>query len=279
MAITKAQSSVWAAEVLANLNPNLVFGTVCNTDYEGEIQGAGSQVKIISIAAVTSGAYTSGTDITINAMTDAETNLLIDQSPWAGFYLDDVDKAQSRPDLYQAGMAEMGFAIANAMDTYVAGLHGGADSGNLIGSTGTPTTITTASDAYDNLVALGKLLSKQNVPKAGRWVIVPPDFTALLQKDNRIVGAGAPQDVLKTGKVATLAGFDIYESNNVANTTGTKYKIMAGYAGSIAFAGQLERVEFSRKEKGFGGYAKALAVFGAKVTRPKSLAVLTANFS
>lgn len=278
MAITKAQSTIWASEVLANLNPALVFPRVANTEYQGEITGAGSSVKIVNIAAITGAAY-DGSDITFNAVTDAETVLNIDQKYANSFFLNAVDLAQASVDLVQPSLREMAFDMAKKIDTYIGALHSGADSGNLIGSTASPKTITTAADAYGYLVQLRTALSKANVPMAGRWVVVPPEFVALILQDDRFVAAAADPTIREQGAVARAAGFDIYESTTVANTTGTKYKIMAGYPGTIAFAGQLNDVTLGTPEKNFGTYGKGLVLYGAKVVRPTALAVLTANFS
>jgi hypothetical protein len=278
MAITKSQTTVWASEVLANLNPALVFQRVANTDYVGEINGQGSNVKIISIGAITGANYT-GADVTFNAVTDAEAVLNIDQKYANGFKLDAVDLAQASVDLLQPSLREMAFDLAKNVDTYIAGLHTEANASNLIGSTAVPTSITTAADAYKYLVQLRTKLSKQNVPMEGRWVVVPPEFVELTLQDDRFVGAAADPTIREAGAIQRAAGFNIFESNTVANTTGTKYKIMAGGSTSITFAGQLQEVEIGKPEKSFGTIGKALLVYGAKVPRDTALAVLTANFA
>jgi len=278
MAITKAQSTVWASEVLANLNPALVFQRVANTDYVGDIQGQGSSVKIISIGAITGAAYT-GADITFNGVTDAEAVLAIDQKYANGFKLDSVDLAQASVDLLQPSLREMAFDLAKNVDTFISKLHAAAPAGNLVGTTALPITITTAADAYKYLVQLRTKLSKANVPMEGRWVVVPPEFIEMTLQDDRFVGAAADPTIRERGAVQRAAGFDIFESNTVDNTTGTKYKIMAGGPATLTFAGQLMEVEVGKPEKSFGTIAKALIVYGAKAPRGTDMAVLTANFA
>jgi hypothetical protein len=53
---------------------------------------------------------------------------------------------------------------ADAADQYVAGLYTGAHANNLIGSTASPTSVTTAAGAYEQLVDLGVLLTQSKVP-------------------------------------------------------------------------------------------------------------------
>lgn len=101
----------------------------------------------------------------------------------------------------------------------------------------------------------------------------------MIQKDDRFVGTGGVQAeaLLRGGFVGQAAGFNIYLSNNVANTAGAKYKIMAGTREAISFAEQIVSVEAYRPEKRFADAVKGLHVYGGKVVRPAALAVLTAN--
>lgn len=46
---------------------------------------------------------------------------------------------------------------------------------------------------------------------------------------------------------------------------------------AIAFAGQIDKVETCRKEKGFADIIKGLHVYGAKLVRPRELYVIKAH--
>ena len=73
------------------------------------------------------------------------------------------------------------------------------------------------------------------------------------------------------------AGFIVLKSNNVPQTTGTKYKIIAGHAMATAYVEQILDVQTYKPEKRFGDAVKGLHVYGAKVVRPTALACLIAN--
>ena len=62
-------------------------------------------------------------------------------------------------------------------------------------------------------------------------------------------------------------------SNNLYND-GTDYYEMVRTKKAIAFAGQIDKVETARKEKGFADIIKGLHVYGAKLVRPKELYVI-----
>jgi hypothetical protein len=95
----------------------------------------------------------------------------------------------------------------------------------------------------------------------------------------RQVGRGPGRGDLRTGQVGEAAGFTIFKSNNVPNTTATKYRIVAGHPSAWSFASQITSVEAYRPEKRFANAIKGLLVFGAKVVKPAGLAVLVANKS
>ena len=123
------------------------------------------------------------------------------------------------------------------------------------------------------------LLDESNVPSAGRWVVLPPWYYGLLLKDDRFVQAGttAADAALRTGLVGEAAGFQIFKSNNVPNTSGAKYKVMAGYSGAISYAEQIAEVEAYRPELRFGDAMKGLHLYGGKITRPSGLALLVCS--
>ena len=274
MAITNFIPTIWSARLNESLKKALVFGNIVNTDYEGEIKGQGSSVKINTIGAVTIGTYDKATGAgDPEELNSAQTTLTVDQAKYFNFKVEDIDKAQANVNLLEGGMKEAAYGLADVMDQYIAGLYTEVKAGNTIGDDTTPI-VPTATDAYDYLVDLGVILSENNVPKADRFVVVPEFFYGLLQKDARFI---KDANVLATGYIGDVAGMRVYTSNNVANTLGAKYKIVAGHKSAISFAQQIDSVEAYRPEKGFSDAVKGLQLYGAKVVKPEALAVMTIN--
>ena len=280
MSLNNFIPQVWSARLLENLNKNHVFVNLCNRNYEGEIKGYGDQVKINSIGRVTIGDYSKNTDITApETLTDAQRILLINQGKYFNFQIDDVDRVQQRPKVMDEAMREASYELADKCDKYIASFYTEAKETNCIGDDTTPTTFSAATDAYNMLVRVSVKLDEANVTKASRWIVVPAWYHALLLLDNRFVQAGTStaDNVLRNGEVGRAAGFTIYVSNNLAATGDDKdvFKIMAGYEQTISFAEQIVKVEAYRPEKRFSDAVKGLHVYGAKVIRPDTLAVLT----
>ena len=272
---------VWSARLLANLQKAHVYANVVNRDYEGEIRAYGDQVRINSIGPVFIGNYTKNTNISDpETLNDDQRILVIDQARYFNFQVDDIDRAQQNPKVMDAAMQEAGYALSDAADKFIASLYTGVDTANTIGNHTTPV-VPTKNDAYEYLVDLGTKLDEANVPKDSRFIVIPPWFAGLLLKDDRFVGTGGTQAeaLLRGGFLGQAAGFGIYMSNNVPNTSGTKYKIIAGHRMAISFAEQIVSVEAYRPEKRFADAVKGLHVYGGKLVRPTAIAVLTANKS
>jgi hypothetical protein len=268
--------TIWSARLNESLKKNLVYGNVVNTDYEGEIQGQGSTVKINSIGAVSIGNYDKVIGIGNPQELDAtQKTLVIDQAKYFNFQVDDVDAAQANVNLLDGGIVEASYGLANVVDQYLAGFYTEVKAENTIGNDTAPI-IPTSSTAYDLLIDLGVLLDENNVPESERFVVVPAWYYGLLLKDARFT---KDPSIIRTGYVGDIDGMIVYKSNNVPNTAGAKYKIIAGHKSAISFAGQVDSVEAFRPEKQFSDAVKGLQVFGAKCIKPEALAVLTANKS
>lgn len=285
MAIGNFIPVVWAAAILQNLHRNQVYTSemVINRDYEGDITQWGSTVNINNIGPITVFDYTKNTDMPApEELTGLQRQLLIDQSKAFNFQIDDIDTRQQKPKVMNEAMREASFALNNAADSYVGSLYSEIDPGNFIGSDGTPI-IPTATTAYETLVDLSVLLDDADVPQGDRFAVVPPWYHGLLLKDDRFVSAGTSMtdDTLRNGMVGEAAGMRIMKSTNVPNTGGALYKIIAGWRGSWSYAEEIpvSAMKAYEPESRFAEAVKGLHLYGAKVTRPTGLALLTASIS
>ncbi|MGW1278022.1 N4-gp56 family major capsid protein [Streptomyces tsukubensis] len=277
MAITAFVPEVWAAELLVTLEKSHVYAApgVVNRDYEGDIAQYGDTVHIIGLAEPTVGTYTPHTDIVIEDVDDTEQTLVINQSKYFAFEVDDIEKRQAKSGgrVLSEQARKAAYKLRDVADVYVAGLMAaGVAAGNLIAEQ----TITDPAKAYEILVDLGTRLDESDVPSEGRWVNVTAKFHGLLQKDSRFVSAGDPAAAATraNGFVGEAAGFRINKTNNAPNGpgAGAGKLVIAGYPGAVSFAEQINKTEATRKEKGFADIVKGLHLYGAKVVRPTGLA-------
>jgi hypothetical protein len=287
MSIANFKPTIWSANVLSVLQKTLVFASpmITNRNYEGEVANFGDRVKINQIGDVDVQDYTPGTDITYQDMDSAAQFLDIDQQKYFAINLDDVDAAQVNVDLMVAYAQQAAYKVADTVDQSLAGLYGQAGVTSGLGTTASPLLVTSADSAtsYTGVMQMFTLintaLTKSNVPKQGRYVILPPEITGrLFEKNTSLVSTAQQQEAVTNGYVTNFAGFNIFESNNVANvgtTASPKYKILAGSNIAMTFAQQISKIEGVRRENKFADAVRGLYVYGRKVVRPDALACAT----
>lgn len=275
MAIVRFIPEIWSAMLLSSYKKALVYASVCNRDWEGEIRQAGNTVRITSISRPTIQTYARNTDITYEELTDAQRTLPVDQEKYWAFTLDDVDKAQAAGNVVPEAMSEAAFGLADVVDQYVAGLYTGVNSANAVGTHQT----TSGDHAYTGLRKVALKLDEANVPKQGRWCVVPSWYHSLLLENNKFVdlSASGSREPLLNGLVGRALGLDIFASNNAPLITGDDYLVMAGTRAAITIAEQVTQTEAGRSEKRFADFVRGLLVYGAKLIRPEGIATLAAS--
>jgi N4-gp56 family major capsid protein len=288
MAVTTFIPELWSARLLYALEKAHVATNLVNRNYEGEIRNHGDTVHINTIGAITVKNYAKNTDIADpEVLSTTDQTLVIDQSKYFNFQVDDVDKVQAEGELIDTAMGRAAYALADVSDAYLLGvIAAGAASDNTIGTAAAPVALT-ASNVYENIVKLKTKLDKANVPSTGRTIVVPPDVHSLLLLDDRFAKstATAGQEALINGLVGRIAGFDVYMSNNVKTGTGTDtaktpyFEITAQVADATTFAEQIIKTEAYRLEKRFADAVKGLHVYGAKVTEGDKIAKIIASVS
>lgn len=265
--------TLWSAEVLLSLKNQLVWGQegIINRNYEGEVKGYGSTVKINGLDGITVGKYTKNTDINApEVLSDNTRELVVDQANYFNFLIDDVDKAQQNPKLMSSAMVEASFALKQEADKYIAEQIAKATTKSITRD------ITTPAEAYDVLVDLSVMLDEANVPEQGRFVVIPPFFEGMIKKDERFVGVGDSTDasIKLNGLVGRVAGFNLIKANTVHFDESEKYHIVAGHSMATTYADQINEVEAYRPEKRFADAVKGLYTYGLKVVRPEALVKL-----
>lgn len=272
MALDNFKPILWNDGVMQAYDKALVFGALANREYEGQISGLGSSVKVSQIGDLTLNTYSGS--VTYEELSDAARTLYIDQPKYAAFKIDDVDNAQTNPKLFAEATRKLGLALAGGPDVYISGLYTQAGVTSGLGTTGSPISITSA-NVITYLSLINKLFDENNVPMGNRVMVVPPWFVQklVLAKITKDTDNSA---VLTGGYVGNLMGIDFYMSNNVTKSGTTWYAAMAFERGeTIAMASQLDGgVEAMRLESAFGTGVRGLMLYGAKVMRPESLAAL-----
>lgn len=284
--IDKFIPELWAANLLMGARKNLVYGQlgVINKNYQGIIGQKGDTVHIVGIGNVTIEDYTKGSNMADpQQLTDTDTVLTITEQKAFSLALEDLDTSQANGAIEGPAREQAGYALADTRDQFIASFYTDASASNLKGTDAVPIVPDAVQDGGDNNIFnviedCGTLLNESNVPKAGRFMIIPPWVSAMISKDLKLSGAAAGQiagGAILNGFVTRIAGFDILESNNVPNTAGAKYKVLFGTSQALTFADQIVKVEKIRDPDQFRDVVRGLDVYGAKVVQPAYLGCMT----
>jgi hypothetical protein len=126
-------------------------------------------------------------------------------------------------------------------------------------------------------------LSKLKVPKRGRWVVLPPEIIELISisdlKNASLSGHGSTiiDGIALNGKIVMkVAGFDVYESNNVAEVSSV-FRCIAGHPTAVAFANSFQKSKRIDLIDSVGEAVQSLNVYGFKVTKGDSLVDMPAT--
>jgi hypothetical protein len=140
----------------------------------------------------------------------------------------------------------------------------------------------TSANIFSKVGEVQQSLAQNNVSDSDMWMVIPPWVRLKLELAG--VKFQIANGVNGTGGMAwtDALGFDIYVTNQVANT-GTVAtpvsKVMAGSYNSIAFASQILETEAMRLETTFDTGVRGLHVYGAKVIQPNLLHTATFTYS
>ena len=254
MAVTNFIQSIWSKKIQDDLELKCKLVDNCLRDYEGDCKYAQS-VKILGVGEPTIGKYNSGTDITIEEMSDKGQILTIDQANYFAFYVDDVNQAQSVPGLADKYKEKAVHGLAVARDSYVAGL--------IKAGTNVTTATALTKDAIKTAIdAAIVALRERNFDEEGVIEITPAVYN--LFKNELITLSTDNPEYIKKGIVGVYDDFKVVMSNNMAKDTTYAYCCVRGKK-AIAFAGQINEVEALRAEKRFKDIIRGLDTFGAKV--------------
>lgn len=267
MAANNFKPEIWSRAILLTLRNKLVFGSLTNRDYEGDIRSAGDTVHILNIADPTISDYAAYGTLTWEELTDNERALVIDQAKSFSFQVDDIDRKQALPGFVSTASTYAAYGLAKAMDTYLSGLMATAAANDLGAEA-----VSSADSAYQLLVGLRGKLAKAGVPDDGRWCAIPTDVYSYLLQDDRFVRSDqSPGTTVRTGLIGRALGMDVYESQTVPEAAGV-YTVLAGHSIATTLAEQIVETEAIRLQDSFGDGVRGLHVYGAKVARPEALA-------
>lgn len=268
--------TLWAKELIRNLDKSGVMLDCVNTDYEAEVKQGSKQVNIFGAGAITV------SDRGTTAMTYTDPNgskkeLVINQEKVFGFKVHDIAKAQTNVKFMSRYIQNAKKSIVIAKDTFLMGKYTDVPEKNTL----TAVTATKA-NIYDTFVDLNQALTDSYaIDTDGKgadgklpWAVVDTKTLALIKKSDEFTHATKIGDEnIRRGAVGEFGGFLIKCTTNPVTLTGGKHLVLVGTTEAITFANQIADIKsLEDKDDPFMTYVAGLYTYGAVTEQPDCLA-------
>jgi len=275
MSIQNFIPHVFSASILRGYEKASVFANVISRDYSGDISSQGDRVRVPKIGPVAIRDYTRGGPIVYDGVQGAYIDITVDQQKYWGLRADDIDELQSAPNFLDGATANAAYALRDEVDVYSAKVLTDAAATRLYEDTPfvPPGTLPVgvADQGFLNLFSeIAMNLDELNVPRLARWVIIPP--FVLRGLTHSVIAAGLPNDrPIGEGYVSTIAGLDVYVSNNLVAEANGDTRILAGVREAGTHILQLTKTEALRDQESFSNLVRGLAVYVTAALLPEGL--------
>ena len=291
---------IWSDEVIAAYKANLVLANlVRKMSFKGK---KGDTLHIPKPTRGVAAAKAANTAVTIQANTESEVQVLIDQHFEYSRFIEDIVETQALSSLRSFYTDDAGYALAKKVDDTLIGLAKtfGDGTTSYVHSNSYYIDATTGLTLYaeDTVITsdvftdagfrkLIQLMDDADVPMDGRKFAIPPSLRNAIMGIDRynssdfVDGRG-----VNNGQIGKLYGIDVYVSSNMpvietaaANTAGDAIKAaLLFHTDTMVFAEQLGvRSQTQYKQEYLSTLYTADTLFGVKTVRPEAGFVLAVN--
>jgi hypothetical protein len=292
---------IWSDEVIAAYKKNIILANLVN-----KMTMKGKKGDVLHIPKPTRGVATAkaaNTAVTIQADTETEVLVSIDQHFEYSRFIEDIVEVQALASLRRFYTEDAGYALSKKVDDILFALgksFGDGDgtdwtnsatfysnAGTALGAYAEDTVASTSVFTDAVFRALIQKMDDADVPMDGRFFAVPPSVRAAIMGIDRynssdfVDGRG-----VNNGQIGQLYGIDIYVSSNCPtietdanNTAGglVKAAILA-HRDTMVLAEQMSvRSQTQYKQEYLSTLYTADTLFGTKVVRPEAGFVLAVN--
>lgn len=276
-----ANQERWSQLVDAKLRNQLVTrdNYIFNNRYEGDPKSG--KVKIpVRDTEVAVKAYNKAAGIDPEAGTTTYLDLNIDQDEAVNELIDGYDAASVPDGIVADRLDSAGYSQGLSIDKKSIEALQSADGATICATK----TAATESNAYKLALEAKRVLSRKGVPAEGRFMIVSPEYLEVLMLDEHFIKRGdLSQEMMQAGAAGKIAGFNVFESNNMdyENTTRvaskkTTTEFICGHPNWCHRVMEWQVPVHLQDLNGSGKYIGASAVqgrkvYGVKVSKPQTL--------
>lgn len=276
-----ANQERWASYVDVKLRNTLVTrdNLIFNSRYEGD--PTSGKVKIpVRDTEVAVKEYDKAKGVDADVGTTTYLDLNIDHDEAVNELIDGYDADSVPDDIVAERLDSAGYSLALSIDKKsIDALESAA--GATISAT---KTAATEANAYKLALEAKRVLGRKGVPNEGRFLIASPEYLEVLMQDERFIKQGdLSQEMVQQGVVGCIAGFNVFESNNMdyesttrVSSKKTTTEFIAGHPNWCHRVMEWQTAVHLQDLSGSGKYIGASAVqgrkvYGLKVSKPQTL--------
>lgn len=205
---------IWSNGVLTAVEVNLVMAERV-TRYDDMVKGKGDVLHIPNVSNLSANDKTASTQVTLNTVTETDSDLNIDKHKEVSFLVEDVLEVQSAYDLLSKYTDRAGYAIAKQIDTDIVGV------ATFSQSKGTGNTAFTDAVILQSI----QLIDEAEAPRSDRHFVIAAKgkrdiLTLAKYADSTGAGWNPSNSPILNGSFTELYGVEVAVSNNVTGATG-----------------------------------------------------------
>lgn len=276
----------WATLVDIKLRNQLVTrdNLIFNSRYEGD--PTSGKVKIpVRDTEVSVKEYNKANGLDPEAGSTDYLDLNIDHDEAVNELIDGYDAASVPDGIIADRLDSAGYSLALSIDKKSIDALEACGTLALNGATVSATkTAATEANAYKLALEAKRVLSRKGVPNEGRFLIASPEYLEVLMLDEHFIKQGdLSQEMVQQGVVGRIAGFNVFESNNMdyESTTRVSQKkttteFIAGHPNwchrVMEWQVPVHLQDLSGSAKYIGASAvQGRKIYGLKVSKPQTL--------
>lgn len=212
---------LWSTEVLRATRANLVLADKVKR-YDFMMKKGGDVLHIPNLSNLSANSKVSGSAVTLQAPTETNIDLTINQHKETSFMVEDIAALQANVNLMSEYTNQAGYAIAKDLDYAVASKFSGFS--QYVGDGSTDIT-----DA--NIIRAVQYLDDANAPEADRYLVIKPAGKADINYIDKFVlrtgpGWGPSESPILNGQKSPgfwgdLYGVKVYITTNLVTEAGT----------------------------------------------------------
>jgi hypothetical protein len=202
---------IWANRALGQLRAQTCMVGLSARDYEDSIASYGDTVNVQKRGTLVTNDKTPNTAVTLQNPTATTIPVVLDNHKEVSFLVEDVAEAQANLSVLDGYVEDGAIVLGEPIDVALLGEYANVAAGNVI-------TLSAGIDEDDFLAARTNMVITGKSGNRPRYMVIR-DLAEIITVDKFVSRDYTKDGSLEDAAIGKLAGFQIFENNNVIQTT------------------------------------------------------------